>query len=868
MTFLTVLTEQYLMEAIIDNVMKAHPDVDPSIIKHYDNQSVPEHAKQHLDWVIRQHKKGNIVPADAHTLKPYIESYTKYKDKIGDNINKFDVQGLKDSVKRFINSNSSSEAKVGNTKTIHEDDDIIIKQHKGFEAAASMGKLPDNNPYHHELNGHAKWCISLRGGQNKSHLSTYTEGGKHPVYSIENKNTGRKYALVANPNERIPEFRDEHDNRPNMHTFLTDNPSVLHTKPGKFLQAHFSDAKDFADTFHGHDIKTLTEGQIRSLYDEHEGDYSVTSLLMKQKNAPADLLEKHYHDHKNANGVSVKEFTSVSNKNFPKSVIDKVVEHGTTHDGDHLADMSRHAHLSSENIDKITNYAKETGDRWQVSHLVSNPNINLTNKQKHALIDISAHDASPLLQKEKDPHIIDKIVKGTDNAYRKNYSVVANKKDILPSTYSHLLNHIDGNDYSSEYKKSLANHPLAKTHAYDVLMDSAKHGKEVLNYDVKNDLMKNGNFTKEQQMHLINAYRENSKKLAQKPDATSEDHTRKNVLFHTLQNLYSNSNLHPDVVNHLYNNAKEFDMANSARHGTTRLRFSNNAHKLTDENFNDLMNTPHGAALTALHMDFKNNPEMVDKIKKYGVPTGSWGENKSLQPEHISSLYNNGYISPDTAIKHPNTNDEIVKNISMRNKTMASKALDRPNVSPDTIDAIVKTHFKNKPTGIMKKMVNHQSIGSKSFGTIIDSLKPTHGEFTSNSTSKFRKDTVHELYKNNSKLTNKQLDQVMNMPMHQKTIKTAIKDGVSDKHIKMMMQNNHREFQQWTGDTKNGSEMKPNPEMFEAVMKSSGVGKETLSHMMDNKDKFIPKGQENYVARRLSEEQGQMSLPFTQGKKK
>lgn len=199
---------------------------------------------------------------------------------------------------------------------------------------------------------------------------------------------------------------------------------------------------------------------------------------------------------------------------------------------------------------------------------------------------------------------------------------------------------------------------------------------------------------------------------------------------------------------------------------------------------------------------------------------------------------------------------------------MASKALDRPNVSPDTIDAIVKTHFKNKPTGIMKKMVNHQSIGSKSFGTIIDSLKPTPGEFTDTSTTKFRKDTVHELYKNNSKLTNKQFDQVMNMPMHQKTIKTAIKDGVSDKHIKMMMQNNHREFQQWTGDTKNGSEMKPNPEMFEAVMKSSGVGKETLSHMMDNKDKFIPKGQENYVARRLSEEQGQMSLPFTQGKKK
>ena len=72
MTFLTVLTEQYLMEAIIDNVMKAHPDVDPSIIKHYDNQSVPEHAKQHLDWVIRQHKKGNITPDDAHTLKPYL----------------------------------------------------------------------------------------------------------------------------------------------------------------------------------------------------------------------------------------------------------------------------------------------------------------------------------------------------------------------------------------------------------------------------------------------------------------------------------------------------------------------------------------------------------------------------------------------------------------------------------------------------------------------------------------------------------------------------------------------------------------------------------------------------------------------------
>lgn len=868
MTFLTVLTEQYLMEAIIDNVMKAHPDVDPSIIKHYDNQSVPEHAKQHLDWVIRQHKKGNITPDDAHTLKPYLSSYTKYKDKIGENLNKFDVQGLRDSVKRFVNSTTDHNTNVGNEKIIHEDDDIIIKQHKGFEAAANMGKLPENNPYHSELGGHAKWCISLRGGHNKSYLSTYTDGGRHPVYSIQNKHTGRKYALVANPNERNPEFRDEHDGRPNMDSFLTDNPSVLHTKPGKFLQAHFSAAKDFADTFHGHDIKTLSEGQIRSLYDEHEGDYPVTSLLMKQKNAPADLLEKHYEDHKHANGTSTSEFTSVSNKNFPKSVVDRVVEHGTTHAGDHLADMSMHANLSSDNIDKITKYAKETGDVWQVRLLVNNPNITLTTKQKHNLIDVSPHETSALLAKEKDPHIIDRIVRGTDNAFRKNYMHVANNKNILPSTYNHLLNHVGGDDFSGEYKKSLQEHPLAKTHAYQVLIDSSNNGKEALNHDVKNHLMRTTAFTKDQQQHLLDTYQRNGKALATKKDATSDDHIRKNTSHVTLQSLYANPHLHPDIVNQMYTHAKQFDHSAGPQYHT-RLRFVNNAHKLSDENFKDLMSTQYGANRVAQVMDFKANPHMVDKLKPHYVSPGAWSDNKTLTSEHISDLYHGGNISDSDALRLPNTDDNIVKKIAVRNKVLAAKALDRPNVSPDTMDAIVKAHFKNKPVGVMKKMINHTSASTKAMGSIIDSLRPTPGEFTSNSTSKFRKDTVHELYKNNDKLTNKQFDQVMSMPMHAKTIKNAIKDGVSDKHIKLMMQHNPKEFQQWTGDMKKtGSELKPHPGMFEAIMKSPSVGKETLTHMLENKDKFIPKGQENYVARRLSEAQGQLSLPFGQGKKK
>jgi len=110
----------------------------------------------------------------------------------------------------------------------------------------------------------------------------------------------------------------------------------------------------------------------------------------------------------------------------------------------------------------------------------------------------------------------------------------------------------------------------------------------------------------------------------------------------------------------------------------------------------------------------------------------------------------------------------------------------------------------------------------------------------------------------------------MSMPMHQKTIKIALRDGVSDKHIHSMLHNNHSEFQTWEGSVSSpqGSYRAPSNEMFENVMKSPHVGKESLSYMLDNKDTFIPKGKENLVIRKLHEVQGQQTLDFSKGKRK
>lgn len=839
MSFINFLLESYLSEAVIDNVIKSNPDVDPSIIKHYDSTALPEHAKNNLDWVIRQHKKGNITPEDAHTLKPLIATFTAHKDKIGENINKFDVNGLKAATSRFMPTTKTTS---NNVKNIYEDDDIIVKQHKGADAISDMGSLPKNNPYHNECDGHAKWCISLRGGANKAYVKQYTDGGKHPVYSIENKHTGRKYALVADPTSSSPEFRDEKDQRPNMSEFLMNNPSILKTKPGKFLKDHFDEAKDFADTFKDHDVSKLTSNDIRDLYHKHLGNSKITDFLVSQKNAPKDILEHDYSQNKESFGRNIS-FPSLANPNFPKDKLTHLIEHGTKNNGEGLEDIASHAHLEPHHIDKLLDYDKESnGLGANIGYSFSkNEKLHFNDNQKDRIIKQMPSESSFLLKKETNPHMIEKI---THNHIKEgDINTIIGKKDILPETYHHIINHYGAKNQN--IMNNIINSPHTKKHFADSIINDEPFSK--LN-NLKYLSLKNTDFSKDDQHkiadHLLSKY------------------GQKSIPHQYLFSFAENKNLHPEVANKIYDHYKSKGIDSLS----DRLDFKANITKLSKENQEDRFKLPNAEQTIQEHADFTKHPELFDKVKNsYWI-----SNNRTLTPDMISHIHKNRNITDTSVISMPNTPDDVLKGIITNHKSLTSKILDKPNVSPDVLQHTANTYFSPSHVGILKKVLKHPSTGAQTFGHIIRRLGQKNVSTPSPRDTNFKKDVVHELYKNNDKLTNKQLDSVISMPMHQKTIKIALKDGVSDKHIHSMLHNNHSAFQSWEGSISSpqGSHRAPSKEMFENIMKSPNVGKDSLSYMLDNKDTFIPKGQENLVIRKLHEVQGQQTLDFSKGKKK
>lgn len=869
MNFLSYLNEAYLTEAIIDNIIKQNPDMDASVIKHYNDNSLPA-DKKHLDWVVKQHKLGNITPADAHTLKPYLTSYMRHKEKIGDSIHKFDVDGLRDAVKRFTTDSNTKDIpkEDANTKVIHEDDDIIVKQHKGWESSAAMGKLPTNNPYHKELNGHASWCISLRGGSNKGYVNTYTEHGKHPIISIENKHTGRKHALVMNPNASIPEFRDEHDKRPNMREFLSQHPTIMGTKPGKFLENHFEDANDYIGKFEGKTLHSLTGGDIDHLYDKNQEDRTFTNGLMAHKNVHESTLVKDYHDNVNDSGNWHKgNFPALANKKFPSSVIDSEIDKGIDNAGRRLTEIATHAHLQPHHIDKLVNHAvgKEGINSYpEVAHaLIENDNIKLSKEHQEKLLSNFGSVGKSLVSATTHPDIINHIVK------MGNYSEIHKRALANPHLdtegFQHIANNMNHDDHMIDQVMS---HPkmtkeVAGKLLHSRLLSYTNNPSESINdrrayvenlgtTTLTGNLIRKGNLPKESQRSLMHTL----------VDATNnspyEGHL--GVARNHLSNFFANEHLDHSVANEGY---KMLSDANKTIVGNGRGK---GIEKLNDENLKDAI-VNHNQHRTAMNnVDFEKRPHIFDHINLKNDYFNT--TNKTLQPHMLRQLHDNHAASVTDIAKHPNAPIDIQKSVSSFSKSNALHVLDRDNVSPELFKHVLNNNFSHDRVSVLRKLVSHQSVGQHDLSYALNKVNQPNSRTESPAHEKMKREVAHEVYKRRDELTNKAYNDLTKTSLHEKTMTGLLKDNITDEHLKNIISTNHQYFNRFENGTSNVR--LPSRDMFEKIMKHPALGQKTLTHMMDNKDKYIPAGEENFVKRKLGEAQGQMSLQFppARGKKK
>ena len=95
-----------------------NPDIPESIIDHYADTALPDNNKAHLDWVIKQHRLGNITPDTAASIRPHVESYIRNKNSLG-KLKDYDVASLKNATNDLLDKNQTKNEIIDkDTKTI------------------------------------------------------------------------------------------------------------------------------------------------------------------------------------------------------------------------------------------------------------------------------------------------------------------------------------------------------------------------------------------------------------------------------------------------------------------------------------------------------------------------------------------------------------------------------------------------------------------------------------------------------------------------------------------------------------------------------------------------------------------------------
>lgn len=743
------LLEEVLLEGVLENTVKQFPELKNEINFYSDN--VLPNDKKNITWVIKQHRMGNITPNDSGELKERLEVYEKNKKMIGKPLSDMDYKDLMDNTDRFT-VEKKNEVKAG--KIVYEDPDLNIQLHKGYSSCAKMGQLPSNNPYHADLNGHAKWCISLRGGANTEHVDNYTENGKWPVYSITNRKTGRKYALVASQNRNMPEFRDEHDARPDAAQFMFDNPSILKHEIGHYIAKKFNDA-DMAKKIIENSTNNLSSKEIDDMYEDahRKNDMNTKIFLANRPNASSQVVTKLFKELGNSGGDVYKEmFDLGKHPNLDHSIIDD----------------------SSWNYSAARNLARYSKIEPSKLHsLLSDKNIpsdvktELASHQKldDKAIDIIHKTGIRLRQIDIHPDIseksIDKII---ENPYVNNISLhnLAKADNI---TSKQLERAVDSNRYSLP----LINHP-----SYTV-----ENRKNLLKKDLKEDKVGiqipphqyENKPIDDEELNLLIEHR-------------NDDNASKNMSDTIFENLLNGGKLNDEQHRKVSNLVLDRYIQNGEFPNTE----TRNIHpQIMDE----YLKNPHdkplrypskvilGKILPSL--DYKKHPELLKHLIDY--KDSNPNRLYKLSGDQVKELHGKGKIS-DT-IAYSLADDEYKSKLLDTNNKLLDTALHFYERDPEKLNELIAKGINKNRNAALSKAIGREEFDSTHVPLIIQHLK------NPNLKQNHKDSIVNGLIDKNMLLTHKEIDEVVKHTNSKTGIKTfrRMKDKLTSKQINHIFDN-------------------------------------------------------------------------------
>lgn len=354
MDFLKTLLEQYQLMEGLESVITANPSIKRETIEHYHSTALPDNNKGDnlLRHILNMHKTGSITPETAHLLKPHLTALNnsgrlnqiKGLHTLDDHIN---------ATRDIMDKSVSKKQKLDiDTPIVYENNDIIIKQHKTHASAIKAAQLHPNNPLYDSTNekGKAQWCVSSDSELGKKRFNTYTDNGKHPLYTITNKKTKSTHAIVANndiPAAKV-EFRNEVDANPTTVAGIKTISGNLYMYPG----IEHSIVGDFLNKKFPEDMSTLKKlphdanNSLIQNYIENGSHAEKISAYMHPNISNKQILH-------GLQSSSDERRMVLSNPKVPTNILDDYLK--TEYNTDNIAAALRHPNISYNAVQDALN---------------------------------------------------------------------------------------------------------------------------------------------------------------------------------------------------------------------------------------------------------------------------------------------------------------------------------------------------------------------------------------------------------------------------------------------------------------------------------------------------------------------------------
>lgn len=264
---------KYLMESRIDSLKEQNPELHYEI-DHYLKHALPDNDKSAIDWVIKQHKQGNVNLSHSTSIKSALNKYNANKAIINKPLSKMSYSDLLTHTAELPEPISKNKKKK-EIEIVHEDNDIKVEKPLTQEAAQKLAILHPHN--WDGKNGKAIWCVSVDDDSGRHYFDKYTNHGKIPMYVVTNKHTHAKTAIIAHPDMSFDqheydsfgheqphnnyEVRDENDNNIQPHNIQDIHPHLSRVnKLHSFLMGHLP----------SYAARNMTEHELNTTYIDYE----------------------------------------------------------------------------------------------------------------------------------------------------------------------------------------------------------------------------------------------------------------------------------------------------------------------------------------------------------------------------------------------------------------------------------------------------------------------------------------------------------------------------------------------------------------------------------------------------------------------